>query len=549
MITHSLIQGTQAWHDYRATHLNASDAPAVLGQSSYTSRNQLIKQRATGIMPAVDATTQRRFDDGHRFEALARPLAEAIIGEELYPVTGSLGQYSASFDGLTMGEDIGFEHKSLNNTLRAAFDLIDTIAPEYRDRAGGLELPLEYQIQMEHQCMVGDCEKVLFMASKWDKSELVEERHCWYFPNIQLRKRIVDAWSQFENDVTAYQHVETPLPVVATVFESLPAVSVRLNGQLAVATNLPEFDVALRAFVKNIPANPSTDQEFADCESACKALKKAEDALTAAEDNAMAQVTDVETMRRLVGSLKTLARTTRLASEKVVTARKEAIRTEIVTGAKTKYASHVAYLNKRNGVSYLGVQYPDFAGAIKGKRSVDSLREAVDTLLANAKIEANATADRILTNISLSEVKEFDFLFADLPVLCLKETDDFAAIVATRLAEHLAKEAARIEAATAHIAEQERIKAEAAARQEEQAKVTLIPTTSEPQNLSPEPAEFKADTTIVHSPTSYMTGIGRRTSQSASARELVDDILNNLSESALQEVLQYLQTAFVRQAA
>jgi len=549
MITHSLIQGTQAWHDYRATHLNASDAPAVLGQSSYTSRNQLIKQRATGIMPAVDATTQRRFDDGHRFEALARPLAEAIIGEELYPVTGSLGQYSASFDGLTMGEDIGFEHKSLNDTLRAAFDQIDTIAPEYRDRDGGLELPLEYQIQMEHQCMVGDCEKVLFMASKWDGDELVEERHCWYFPSLQLRKHIVDAWGQFEEDVAAYQHVETPLPVVATVFESLPAVSVRLNGQLAVATNLPEFDVALRAFVKNIPANPSTDQEFADCESACKALKKAEDALTAAEDNAMAQVTDVETMRRLVGSLKTLARTTRLASEKVVTARKEAIRTEIVTGAKTKYASHVAYLNKRNGVSYLGVQYPDFAGAIKGKRSVDSLREAVDTLLANAKIEANATADRILTNISLSEVKEFDFLFADLPVLCLKETDDFAAIVATRLAEHLAKEAARIEAATARIAEQERITAEAAARQEEQAKVTLIPTTSEPQNLSPKPAEFKADTTIVHSSISDMTGAGRRTFQRASARELVDDILNNLSESALQEVLQYLQTAFVRQAA
>ena len=549
MIIHSLVQGTQAWHTYRTTHLNASDAPAAMGHSSYTSRNQLIKQRATGIMPVVDAQTQFRFDEGHRCEALARPLAEAIIGEALYPVTGSLGKYSASFDGLNMGEDIGFEHKSLNNTLRAAFDLIDTIAPEYRDRDGGLELPLEYQIQMEHQCMVGDCEKVLFMASKWDGDELVEERHCWYFPNIQLRKRIVDAWSQFENDVTAYQHVETPLPVVATVFESLPAVSVRLNGQLAVATNLPEFDVALRAFVKNIPANPSTDQEFADCESACKALKKAEDALTAAEDNAMAQVTDVETMRRLVGSLKTLARTTRLASEKVVTARKEAIRTEIVTGAKTKYASHVAYLNKRNGVSYLGVQYPDFAGAIKGKRSVDSLREAVDTLLANAKIEANATADRILTNISLSEVKEFDFLFADLPVLCLKETDDFAAIVATRLAEHLAKEAARIEAATARIAEQERITAEAAARQEEQAKVTLIPTTSEPQNLSPKPAEFKADTTIVHSSISDMTGAGRRTFQRASARELVDDILNNLSESALQEVLQYLQTAFVRQAA
>jgi predicted phage-related endonuclease len=583
MITHTLIQGTPEWKAYRAEHDNASDAPAVMGYSSYTSRNDLLKQRATGIKPEVDSSVQRIFDNGHLFEAFARPLAEAIIGEDLFPVTGSLGKYSASFDGLTLAEDIDFEHKTLNEKLRSV------LVPG----CTGADLPMEYQIQMEQQCLVSGCDKVLFMASKWVPAnhptphyllsdegvpynfhELIEERHCWYTPNGFLRKQIVDAWAQFALDLAAYQHVEAPLPVVATHTESLPAVSVRLNGQLAVATNLPEFDVALRAFIKNIPANPSTDQEFADCEAACKSLKKAEDALAAAEENAMAQVTDVEAMRRLVGELRTLSRTVRLEKEKAVTARKEAIRIEIITAAKNKYASHIADLNKRNGVSYLGVQYPDFATAIKGKRTISSLQDAVDTLLANAKIEANATADRILQNISVPMAKEFNFLFSDLAVLCLKEADDFLAQVSLRVGDHQAKEVARIEAETARIAEQERIKAEAkaaadfAARSAEQAREFAALEVAEMRRLAKlnssmvveavHVAEFVEAQPVVPFVTNELLVINRadestgknvRTYQRASTRSLVDNILDTLSEADMQYVLEYLQTTFVKQAA
>src|SRR3990167_1440653 len=114
MQTLNLIQGTPEWHKHRATHFNASDAPAMLGISRYKSRSQLIKELATGIVPEVDEATQRRFADGHRFEALARPLAEEIIGDELSPVTGTNGKYSASFDGITFGGTVIFEHKTLN---------------------------------------------------------------------------------------------------------------------------------------------------------------------------------------------------------------------------------------------------------------------------------------------------------------------------------------------------------------------------------------------------------------------------------------------------
>ena len=85
MQEHKIIQGTPEWHGFRAQHLNASDAPAMMGESPYKTRDELLREKATGVAADVSEETQRRFDDGHRFEALARPLAEKIIGEELYP--------------------------------------------------------------------------------------------------------------------------------------------------------------------------------------------------------------------------------------------------------------------------------------------------------------------------------------------------------------------------------------------------------------------------------------------------------------------------------
>ena len=446
MKIHNLTQGTAAWHAYRAQHDNASDAPAMMGCSSYKSRSELMREKATGLTAEVDAGTQRRFDDGHRFEALARPLAEQIIGQDLYPVTGSNGRMSASFDGLTMAEETAFEHKSLNATLRQVLTMGDI-------------LPLQYRIQMEQQLMVSGAGQCLFMASTWSGDDLVEELHTWYAPDLELRAQILVGWEQFHKDLIDYVPTAKTVAAVAAPVESLPAVSVRLDGQLVVASNLPEFGVALKAFIANIPAKPSTDQEFADCESACKSLKKAEDALEASETSALAQMTDVEALRRTIADLRGLARSTRLASEKMVSARKDAIRMEIVGAAALALGAHLNALNTRIGKNYMPAVPVDFAGAIKGKRSIDSIRDAVDTELARAKITANEVADRIDLNLThLSDVNAPMFLFSDLQAVCTKAADDFAALVKSRITDHAEKENARMEA------ERERIRREEVAR-------------------------------------------------------------------------------------
>lgn len=444
-----LIQGTPEWHAHRAQHWNASDAPAAMGCSPYMTRTELLHRLHTGISPEVDPVTQRRFDDGHRFEALARPLAEEIIGEDLYPVTGVNGRYSASFDGLTMLEDVAFEHKTLNEGLREAI----------RQQGGNANdfLPEHYLIQMEHQAMVSGCERILFMASKWNDDKLVEERHCWYTPDAALRARIVAAWAQLEADLATYVPSAKPEPVMAAPVETLPAVRVQVSGQLAVLSNLPEWGAALREFIARIPEVPATDEDFAYTDKACKALKQAEERLDAAEDNALAQMADVETMRRLVAELKALARTTRLHREKLVTARKAAIKAEIIEAGKQAFAKHLSDLNSAMPGNYMPQIPADFAGVASGLKTLDSLRNAVDTELARAKIAANEVATRIMANVKTLAASGLEFF--DDAALVLKAPDDLAAIIAQRQAAEKAKQEAQ----------RERIRAEEAARLEREA--------------------------------------------------------------------------------
>lgn len=451
----NLAQGSQQWHQHRATALNASDAPAMLGISPYKTRAALLHETATGIVDAeIDPATARRFADGHRFEQLARPLAEQIIGDELSPCVGTDGVYSASFDGITFGGDVAFEHKTLGNGLREA------MAPG----CTGADLPLHYRAQMEQQAMVSGCERVLFMASQWDAEDnLIEERHCWYLPDDELRARIIAGWAQFEQDVAAYVPTEPAAPAQAAPIESLPAVVVQVQGALTVGGNLPAFGQALRSFIERIPAKPATDQEFADADAACKALKKAEEALAQAEDGALAQISDVELMRRTVADLKDLARTTRLATEKLVKAEKDARRTAKVMAARTEFDKHVARLQLDIKGVRLMVPAPDFGGAIKGMSSIASMDDKLTAALIEGQANANTVAGRVMNNLrTLDSVPQHAHLFADRQELAYKDAETLELLMQKRVDA----EAARLEAERQRIqAEAERKAKEAAERQ------------------------------------------------------------------------------------
>ncbi len=470
MKTLQLNQGSKEWHEHRSTHWNASDAPAMMGCSPYKSRSELLRERATGVSTEIDAATQRLFDEGHRIEALARPLAEEIIGDELYPCVGERGEYSASFDGLTLDYETAFEHKTLNAALRAAFDAIDNGA----DPASAL--PLHNRVQMEHQGMVSGAKRVLFMASKWEGDRLVEERHTWYKPDPELRANVINGWSQFALDATEYDPDMVPHhepEAVGRAPKSLPTLRIELTGAVT-ESNLDEFKENAVAVFRGISTDLQTDQDFADAEETVKWCDDIEKRLDAAKDHALSQTESIDRLFRAIDEIRGEARAKRLELNKLVKARKEEIRAEIVQAGIEKVRDHYGDLSsslEASGMPPAFLKPPpqlaaDMGSAIKGKRSISSMRDAVDDTVASHKIAANETAERARANIAvLDEFSEHATLFPDRHDLCLhKGPDDLRNLAKARISEHEQREAER-DKARAEQAERDAAAAKARAEQ------------------------------------------------------------------------------------
>lgn len=461
MITVELIQGTPEWHAHRAQHLNASDAPAMLGASTNHSRTDLIRELAAGVPREFsDFVQERVIDPGHEFEAQARAIAEQLVGEDLYPVTGVAGKYSASFDGLTLLEDIAWEHKRLNQTLRDAMF----------DGCTGADLPLMYQIQMEHQAMVSQCERVFFMASEWRQTsggwELVEERHCWYVPNPELRARIVAGWAQLEADVAAYEPVPVAEPPAAgRAPDQMPALRIEVTGMVT-ASNLAEWKEQAIAVFQGISTELVTDQDFADAEKTVKWCGDIEDQLRAAKQHALSQTESIDLLFRTIDAIAEEARSKRLALEKRVKTRKDERRTEIGNAARRAVQQHVLAINETLGehaIPMPATLAAYIAEAMKGKRSFTSMQEAVDTVAANAKVDASQSAERIRGNIRVMEMEvgTHAALFPDRVQLCFtKSAEDLRNLIAARIAQHQLAEQARLDAEREQIRKQEEERAQ-----------------------------------------------------------------------------------------
>ncbi|WP_219209186.1 YqaJ viral recombinase family protein [Variovorax boronicumulans] len=429
-----LKQGSPEWHAHRAAHRNASDAPAMMNCSPYKTRTQLLHEMKTGVTAAVDPATQRRFDAGHLFEGLDRPRAEAVIGEELFPVVGAEGILSASFDGLTFGWDINYEHKTLNDELRAV------MVPG----CTGAVLPLMYRVQMEQQTMVSGAKKSLFRATKWKGKELVEERQCWYEPDAALAAEILAGWEQFEKDLAAYVPAEPVAPrALGATRERLPALVFEVRGEIAEST-LDAYKVKALAVIGDIPSKPETDQQFADAKEDAKFCREIQEAMGYAEAAALGRMVTVDEALKVMRFIGETAKRKAIDLENAVTAEEKRRKQQMVIDAATALREHVDALDKRLGHPYMpgASRSADFDGAIKGKRSVPSMQDAVDSTLAQAKIATNATAERIDANLKHlnAEAGEFLTLFPDVGVLVLKQADDFAAVVKLRVADQRAKD-------------------------------------------------------------------------------------------------------------
>lgn len=183
-------QNTPEWILWRKKGISASDSPIILGLSEYSTPRKLCRVKRG---EAVDEFESRAAWRGHVLESRARDWAIFHLGVELIPWTWEWLEnrlFRASFDGIDWTQRINVEIKCLSETNHTAI----------RDSK---EIPLKYRVQMEHQAMVGELKRNVFISYFEDANGNEKDRFVMdYSPDSGLRKRIISEGLTFWEHVT-----------------------------------------------------------------------------------------------------------------------------------------------------------------------------------------------------------------------------------------------------------------------------------------------------------------------------------------------------------
>ena len=531
-------QGSAEWLQVRARHFTASEAPAMLGLSKYKTRQELLREKATGLTEEVDANKQRLFDAGHAAEAAARPLAEAYLQEDLFPATGSAEidglPLLASFDGLNMESTLVWENKLASASVIAMLEsgaIGDTYWP-----------------QLEQQLMVSGANRALFTAC--DGEKIIAQ--LWYQSRPERRQQIISGWHQFKADMDAYQHVEAAPVATAAPINELPALMVEITGSVT-ASNLAQWKEIVTERIDGINTDLQTDTDFANADAMVKFLDDGEKRIDLVKSQAQANAADIDRVFRALDEIKASMRAKRLELDKLVTKRKESIKIEIMQAGKDQLAAHIAGLNKRLAKVQMPPIAADFAAAIKGKRNLESMRGAVADLVAAKKIESNEIADRIQINlIALAAVGSHAFLFNDYAQLVLKSPDDLALVIKSRIQDHTIAEERRLAAETTRIRAEEEARATAKAKAEQEeaerqrkaaeeaaAKIERDRLTEANQTRYEEPAPQPAANAVTQAipPAPVVTAAHTGITGSARLFDRLDDLARQMTERELSDLI------------
>jgi hypothetical protein len=220
---------------------------------------------------------------------------------------------------------------------------------------------------------------------------------------------------------------------------------------MVTASNLADFKAQALAVLGGINRDLQTDEDFANAEQTVKWCKGVEERLAATKDAVLSQTADIEAVFRTMDEVSAETRRIRLELDKLVTREKEARRTDIVLAGVAAVREHYAAINATLGAHALNLPASltgDMGAAIKGKKSLTSMRDAVDAAAATAKIAASQQADRVRANVAIlaEQPEDVQMLFADRVHLCAsKAPDDLRNLIAARVAEHQQRERDRLE--------------------------------------------------------------------------------------------------------
>lgn len=240
-------------------------------------------------------------------------------------------------------------------------------------------------------------------------------------------------------DLVAY--LEAKYPAVSCEQEASESVElvIRLDGGVQEST-FPEYKAQWMAALDQVNLNPKSDQEFADLEKLVKDLKGAEKAIGDAITEAINGNKEVADLLSSVREFQAKTRETRLAGEKVIKNQKEAIKKTLIAGAEEELREYVMQCRAEYSELSDDITLCDGIGpvreAVKGKRKIDKLQDAVSNAMELIKGDIDRRVEFVLANFELINQCEFQELFPDRNTLAQKNSETVVSEISGRVAKH-----------------------------------------------------------------------------------------------------------------
>ena len=236
---------------------------------------------------------------------------------------------------------------------------------------------------------------------------------------------------------------------------------VRLSGAVS-ESNFKEFETAWIEKIRSANKKLVTDEDFSEAEILVKSFKEAEDIIDAARTQALSQTADIRTLFETMTKLSDELTETRLSLTKQITTEKARRKDEIVLDGLVAVGLYIT----DKVVPEIPLLYTSdraaFTEAVKGKKTVKSMKQAVDDLVAAEKAKIDTAAGLITANRTILDAAMVDNapLFPDSKNLVCKPTAELQVTIESRVAKF-------------ELAEKDRKGREAMAKAEAEAKAKL----------------------------------------------------------------------------
>jgi hypothetical protein len=266
-----------------------------------------------------------------------------------------------------------------------------------------------------------------------------------YTPVRGRAKKLVMGWEQLAVDVEAYKasleqdadHGAVVVEPEATPIQSLPALSVKLVGEVK-ESNMAVFCEQADTFLANVNRELVTDQDFVDANNTVKFCGEAAKKLKLVKEQALAQTATLDELFQRVDLYVGKFDKVRLELEKLEKSEKDRRKEEMIADGAAKILAALVTANTEIAPITIDDITVDFRSAIKGKRSGAAMKNAINTLAAQGKIEIKETLEHYKESIRMVKEKAPDhqFLFNDLQQLVANDHGHLELLIKTRVSDH-----------------------------------------------------------------------------------------------------------------